>query len=89
MFCDLNGATSIPRLRATRHSPVTNRLLPASDDVPAISKPVVRAAMRSVYAPARFDGAPGTSVGVVVFNFGVRYASETPVPERPAPARRL
>jgi len=40
MFCALNGATSIPRRATARHNPVTTSDLPASEDVPAISRPL-------------------------------------------------
>lgn len=56
---------------------------------PAISKPAVRAALRSRYAPATFDGVAATSVVISAIRFGVLDAPETPVPDRPAPAERL
>jgi hypothetical protein len=40
MFCGLNGATRTPRRCSTRHSPAATVLLPASDVVPWIIKPV-------------------------------------------------
>jgi hypothetical protein len=39
MFWALNGATFTPRRASTRHSPVTTRDFPASEDVPAIKIP--------------------------------------------------
>jgi hypothetical protein len=36
MFCGLNGATFTPPRRASRHSPATSVLLPASEVVPWI-----------------------------------------------------
>ncbi len=42
MFCALNGATSRPRRRSARHSPVTTSDFPASEDVPAITTPLAR-----------------------------------------------
>jgi hypothetical protein len=40
MFWALYGATSIPRRRAARHSPVTTSDLPASDEVPHTRTPL-------------------------------------------------
>lgn len=51
--------------------------------MPAIAKPAVRAALRSVYQAARFDGLAGTSVAVRPFVFGVRERPSSPVPQRP------
>ena len=45
MFCALNGATRTPRRASTRQSPVTTSDLPASEDVPATSRPVARASV--------------------------------------------
>jgi hypothetical protein len=36
----LNGATAMPRRASVRHNPVTTSDLPASEEVPAISKPL-------------------------------------------------
>ncbi|GAB2502568.1 energy transducer TonB [Lysobacter humi (ex Lee et al. 2017)] len=55
---------------------------------PAISKPAVRASMRSRYAPATYDGVPATGVFISTIRFGVLDAPESPVPERPAAAGR-
>ena len=40
MFCALNGATAMPRRANARHNPVTTSDLPASEDVPAIRRPL-------------------------------------------------
>ena len=40
MFCALNGATLIPARASARHRPVTTRDLPASEEVPATSRPL-------------------------------------------------
>ena len=42
MFWALNGATETPRRASTRQSPVTTSDLPASEDVPATSRPGAR-----------------------------------------------
>jgi hypothetical protein len=56
---------------------------------PAMAGPAVRAALRSVYAPALFDGVPGTGVAVRPYVFVVRDRPSSPVPDRPGrPARR-
>ncbi|WP_133501248.1 hypothetical protein [Cognatilysobacter terrigena] len=49
----------------------------------AIAKPAVRAAMRSVYMPARFNDVPAMSMAVWPFVFGLQDAPSTPVPDRP------
>ena len=56
--------------------------------MPAIVNPVARAAMRSRYTPARFDGVPGTTVGVVVFRFGLRDAPQAPADRAARAGRR-
>ncbi len=42
MFWALNGATATPRRAKSRQSPVTTSDLPASEEVPATSRPVAR-----------------------------------------------
>lgn len=50
---------------------------------PSISKPAVRATLRSRFEPARFDGVATTSVAIWLVRFGLHEKPSTPVPPRP------
>lgn len=77
MFCDLNGATAIPRREYARHKPVVINDLPASELVPATRMPATVGESRwSRFGPVH-GADTGPQGGGAVFVHLVRHGQST------------